>query len=240
MRTTWIDLPVTGENMPAYLAEPEGTPRGGIIVIQEIFGVNAAMRAIAELLAGEGYLAIAPAIFHRTDPHFEAPVSAAGVEKGRAAAGGLDLQQMVADLTACAEAIRERLGPDAKIGTCGFCFGGSVAYLSATLPFVSAAVSFYGGQIATSKVPTRPPMIEVTREIHAPLFLAYGRDDESIPMEDVEKIRTALETRGATFDLRVYDGVGHAFFRQGPTSGDAAADAWNRVRTLFETHVASA
>lgn len=125
----WEDVDVTGEVMPVFTALPRGVTRGGGIVIQEIFGVNAEMRRAAALLADEGYLAIVPALFHRTDPHFWAEHDETGIAKGRAAAGALDLQQLVADLTAAADYLRAQLGNDAKIATWGFCFGGSVAFL---------------------------------------------------------------------------------------------------------------
>ncbi len=237
MQTRWIDLDVTGEKMPAYVSAPDGTAHGGVIVIQEIFGVNADMRRIADLLAATGFLAIAPAMFHRTDPHFDATHDAAGIEKGRAAAGPLSFEQLEADLAAAAEHLRSVLGDGARIGTWGFCFGGSVAYLSASLPFVDAAVSFYGGQIAKAASPDRPPAIVVTGEIHAPLLLAFGGKDASIPESDVATIREALEKAGANFDLRVYPGEDHAFFRSGPEGNDGSRDVWPRVEAFFKKYL---
>jgi dienelactone hydrolase len=145
--------------MPTYVSQPDATPRGAVLILQEIFGVNAGIQSLTDLVASVGYLGIAPALFHRTDPHFDATHDEAGFAKGRAAAGAVDLQQIVADLTAAGAYAHQQLGSDAKVGTWGFCFGGSIAFLSATLPFVGAAVSFYGGQIASSPAPTRPPML---------------------------------------------------------------------------------
>jgi carboxymethylenebutenolidase len=233
---SWVDLDVTGETMPAFVARPCDATRGGVIVIQEIFGVNADMQRAAALLADEGYLAIVPAIFHRTDPHFEAEHDDTGFAKGRAAAGALDLAQLVADLTAAADYLRAQLGGDAKIATWGFCFGGSVAFLSATLPFVAAAVSFYGGQTARSNVPTRPPLIQLTPEIQAPLLLVFGGRDASIPQGDVDAIRAALEAHAKQFELRVYPDEDHAFFRPGPQKNDGARDVWPRVLAFLAEH----
>ncbi len=230
-------MQVTGETMPAYFAEPDGLPRGGIIVIQEIFGVSEAMRDVANLLAGDGWLAIVPALFHRTDPHFTADYDEAGFAKGRAAAGALDVQQIVADLTAAHSALAERLPAGGKVGAWGFCFGGSLAYFSATLPSVSAAASFYGGQIGKSPAPGRPAMMAMTDEIHAPLFLAFGADDESIPPAEIETIREALVRHRRTYDLHVYPNAGHAFFRGGPHGNEASADAWTRVRAFFAANL---
>jgi carboxymethylenebutenolidase len=237
MQSEWTDLAVTGEMMPAYAAGPEGAPRGGVIVIQEIFGVNADMRHIADSLAGAGYLAVVPAMFHRTDPHLEATHDDAGFAKGRAAAGAVDLAQIGADLTASAGFLHERLGDTRKIGTWGFCFGGSVAYYSATLPFVGAAVSFYGGQIAQSAGPSRPALVTLTPQVQAPLLLAFGGRDPHIPAQDVEVVREALEEHERIFDLRVYAEEDHGFFRAGPEANAGSRDVWPRVQAFFAAHL---
>lgn len=236
---SWVDVAVTGERMPCFVAAP-ASPRGGVVVIQEIFGVNADMQRIARLLAGEGYLAVAPAMFHRTDPDFDAPHDAAGVARGRAAMAALTFEQLRADLAAATGFLRERLGDGKKIATWGFCFGGSVAYFSATMPEVAAAVSFYGRQIAYGLSPSSAPIAEVTPEIHAPLLLAFGADDDSIPAEAVASIREALERANATFDLRVFAGVGHAFFREGPEGNDASREVWPLVTAFLARNLAAA
>ena len=239
MPTHWIERDVTGETMPCYVAEPAAAPRGGVVVIQEIFGVNADMQRIGDLVADEGYLAIVPALFHRTDPNFAASHDEAGFAKGRAAAGAIDQQQLVADLTAAADYLHERLGAEAKVATWGFCFGGSIAFMSATLPFVTAAVSFYGAQIAKSPAPNRPALVTMTPQIHAPLLLAFGGRDPYIPAEDVEVIREALDEYHKGFDLLVYADEDHGFFREGPAGTPGAADVWQRVRAFFASHLAA-
>jgi carboxymethylenebutenolidase len=237
MHTHWIELDVTGEAMPAYVAEPEGTPRGAVLVLQEIFGVNADIQALSDLVAGAGYLAIAPALFHRTDPHFDATHDEAGFAKGRAAAGAVDLQQLVADLTASAEYATSRLGPDAKIATWGFCFGGSIAFLSATLPFVSAAVSFYGGQIVNSPSPQRPAMLAMAPQLRAPVLFSFGGKDAYIPLSDVEKIEATLKELAKPFELYVYPEEDHGYFRHGPDGNDGARDVWPRVQAFLAANL---
>ena len=238
MKSEWIEREVTGSTMPAYVVEPGTTPRAGIIVIQEIFGIDDAMQRQAQLVADLGYLAIAPNLFHRVDPHFQAGVDEAGFRRGREAAGKVTFPDLVADLTSAGAYVRERLGPDAPIGTWGFCFGGSVAFLSATLPFVSCAVSFYGGQIAKSPTPDRPPMLDVAAQIRAPILFAFGGRDESIPPEEHAAIKKALDARGKTYEFYVYPDQGHAFFREGPEASDAAGDVWSRVKAFFKKHLA--
>lgn len=237
MKKYWVDLDVTGEQMPTYVAEPTGTPRGGILILQEIFGVNADIQALTDLVASAGYLGVAPALFHRTDPHFDATHDEAGFAKGRAAAGAVDLQQLVADLTAAGTFARQHLVSDAKIGTWGFCFGGSIAFLSATLPFVSAAVSFYGGQIASSPAPTRPAMLVMAPQLTAPLLFAFGGKDPYIPREEIDAIAHKLDELAKPYELHVYPDEDHGFFRHGPEGNDGSRDVWPRVQAFLAANL---
>jgi carboxymethylenebutenolidase len=238
MKSHWIEREVTGSLMPTYVSEPDGTPTAGVIVIQEIFGVNSYMQHLTDVVAGLGYLAVAPNLFHRTDPHFDAPYAPEGFAKGSAAAGAVRFPDLVADLTSAGAYLRERLGEDAKIGTWGFCFGGSVAFLSATLPFVSAAVSFYGGQIAKSPIAARPPMIEIAAQVRAPIFFAFGAKDEHIPPEDHAVIRKALDARGKSYEFHVLETEGHGFFRQGPDANEGSRTIWPLVREFLASNLA--
>jgi carboxymethylenebutenolidase len=237
MKSHWVELDVTGERMPTYVAEPDGAPRGAVLVLQEIFGVSAEIRALTDLVAGAGYLGVAPALFHRTDPHFEATHDEAGFDKGRAAAGAIEFPQLVADLTAAGEYARGHIGPQARIATWGFCFGGSIAFLSATLPFVSAAVSFYGGQIASSPGPTRPALLVMAPQVTAPLFFAFGGKDPYIPQTEIDTIKDELDRLAKPYDLHVYPDEDHGFFRFGPEGNAGSRDVWPRVQTFLATHL---
>jgi carboxymethylenebutenolidase len=237
MQSHWIERDVTGSTMPAYVAEPEGTPKSGVIIIEEIFGVNETIRAIADLVAREGYLAVAPNFFHRTDPNFDAGHDEAGIAKGFAAASAVKFPDLVADLTAAGAYLRERLGTEARIGTWGFCFGGSVAFLSATLPFTQCAVSFYGGQIASSPVPGRPPMIEIAAQLRAPVFFAFGGQDQHITADEHAKIRKALDARGKPYVFHVFPTEGHGFFRDGPDANEGARSVWPMVKSFLTKYL---
>jgi len=237
MKSHWVERDVTGSVMPVYVVEPDAAPKAAVIVIEEIFGVNPPMRALTELVAGEGYLAIAPNILHRAEPYFEAAYDDEGRAKGFAAASSVTLPDLVADLTAAGAYLRERLGTEANIGTWGFCFGGSVAFLSATLPFVRCAVSFYGGQIARSPVPSRPPLIEIAGQVRAPIFFAFGGKDEGITPDDHAKIRKGLDGRGKPYEFHVFPTEGHAFFRNGPDSNEGSREAWPLVQAFFAKHL---
>jgi carboxymethylenebutenolidase len=238
MKTQWIELEVDGSAMPSYVAAPDGRPLGAVVVLQEIFGVNAPMQKLTELTAGAGYFAIAPALFHRTDPAFEAEYSGPGFAKGLAAAGAVTFEGAIADIRAACAYVKERLGPDTKIATWGFCFGGSIAMLSATMPEISAAVSFYGGQIVKSAVPSRPSVLSLAAEVVAPIFFAFGGKDEHISPEDHAAIRKALNENGKPYEFRVFPQEDHGFFRQGPDGNPGSAEVWPLVQQFLAAHLA--
>lgn len=234
-----IHINVEGRRMPSYLARPEGgakTP--GVVVLQEVFGVNAEMRRISDLLASAGFTAIAPNFYHRSHPDLNVPYNEEGIRIGIEAASLTTMDGLTKDLQSATHRLLSEGCP--RVGTWGFCFGGSLAYLSATFPEVSAAVSFYGGQIAKSASPARPAMIEFTELIQAPLFLAFGAEDHGIPPEEVDAIRLALTEKGKKFELHVYPDAGHAFFRHGVggESTAAAREVWPQVREFLNKNLA--
>jgi carboxymethylenebutenolidase len=238
MESEWILIDVDGSAMPAYVVRDENRQNApGVVVLQEIFGVNAEMRRIAELVASIGFTALAPNFYHRTHPDLDVPYNDEGFEIGAAAARATTLEGLTADITASVRWLKDHGAP--KVGTWGFCFGGSLAFLSATFPQVRAAVSFYGAQIAKSPVPTRPPLIAFADRVQCPIFLSFGGKDQSISEEEVEAIRKALTAAGKDFELHVYPDEGHAFFRRG-VNGDAtpaARDVWPKVQSFLHKHL---
>lgn len=233
MKTESITIPVGDLRMPAYVARPDVDRAAGVIVIQEIFGVNDDMRAVTDLIASAGYLAVAPAIFHRTDPAFEAGHDEAGYAKGRAARDETRPETLLADIEATATWLRAQKQFAGGVATWGFCFGGSVAFLSATLPSIAAAVSFYGGQIVGG-----PRFIDhFAEELRAPVYFAFGGKDPHIPVEATQEIETRLHALGKSFELRVYEHEDHGFFRNGPRGNAGSADVWPRVRAFLREHL---
>lgn len=228
--------------MPAYLAHPEtGTPAPAVIVLQEVFGVNANMRRIAELVATAGYVGLAINYYHRKDPHLDAPYTPEGIAKGRETAAHVTRETFRADLGASLDWLNEQdFVRFNHIATWGFCYGGSLAFLSAMERGVSAAVCFYGGQIAKPLISGGPPSLESAGEIRAPLFLAFGGQDKGIPREDVERIAQTLEAKNKRFELKVYPDADHGFFRESSNAFDKAdvADAWDRVQSYLKEHLA--
>ena len=214
-----LDVPGIG-GVGAWLSRPSGPPAGALVVVQEIFGVNAHMRAVTDRYAREGFLALAPALFDPVERDVELTYDEAGFEGGRALAAALGFDRAVAIVEAAAAHLRGLLAgaaPGTGVAVVGFCWGGSVAYLANTrlgLP----AVSYYGAR-------TVPFLGE---PLQAPMLFHFGARDPSIPPADVEAHRRAHP--GAT--VHVHD-AGHGFNRDvDPRHYDAAAARAAHARTL--------
>ncbi len=165
----WIELKPEGAGtIEAWRADPAGKPRGGIVVIQEIFGVNAHIRAVADHFASEGYLAIAPAVFDHVEKGFDVGYDAESQARGMAIGyGKVDFEQTFSDVAAAIEVAKE----GGKVGIVGYCFGGSIAWAAACrLPGLSAAVGYYGRRIIAMK----------DMKPRVPTMLHFGEKDEHI------------------------------------------------------------
>ena len=207
-----------GHTLGAYRADPAGTPRGAIIVIQEIFGVNTHIRSICDRLAADGYTAIAPALFDRIERDFQSGYSPDEVDHARSFIAKADWDAYVRDT----EAARRAVADVGKVGIVGFCMGGTVAFVAATrLAGFSASSGFYGGRIQAFAD-------EVPR---CPTQLHYGSEDHGIPMDNVESVRA----RRSDCAIFVYEGAGHGFHCDERPSFDAEASkvAWQRTMDLF-------
>ena len=206
-----------GHTLGAYRADPAGAPRAGVVVIQEIFGVNAHIREVADDYAAQGYLAIAPALFDRSRPGVELGYDENAIAKGRDLAFALDPDLPVRDVEA---AVKAAAGAG-KVGVVGYCWGGSLTFLTACKLDVAAASSYYGGQIvaALEREPDLAPA--------APLIMHFGEHDAGIPLADVDRI-------GKTFpDVPVYMyDAGHGFNCDHRGSYDESSSRTARQRTL--------
>jgi carboxymethylenebutenolidase len=211
-----------GFQLGGYRADPAGAPKGAIVVIQEIFGVNHHIRSVCDRLAKEGYVAIAPAIFDRIEPNFQSGYSPDEVANARKFVANPDWAAMLRDTQAAVDAVKS-VGP---VGIIGFCLGGSIAYVAASrLTGLAAAVGYYGGAIVRfadekPKVPTQ---------------LHFGEKDAGIPLTDVETIK-AKRPDVAVF---IYPGAQHGFHCDERASYDkASADiAWPRSLEFFARHL---
>ena len=198
-----------------YEAMPAQRPRGGIVVIQEIFGVNSHIRNVCDGYAAAGYAAIAPQIFDRVQRNVELGYEQQDMTRGiEIARGKLKMEQTLQDLQAAVDDAR-RFG---KVGVVGYCFGGMLAWLSASdLTGVDAAVSYYGGGVA-SQVDKRP---------RCPVLMHFGAKDAHIPLTDVDKVRKAHPE----VTIHVYD-ADHGFNCDHRASYDAAAAKLALSRSL--------
>ena len=206
-----------GTSIAAYRAAPSGKPRGGVVILQEIFGVNAHFRSVADRYAADGYLAIAPALFDRAERGVELGYDQAGREKGFALLKAIDPAKTMLDVQAAINAAREA----GSVGLVGFCWGGTLAFAAAChLTGLDAAVGYYGGGIA-GRLGDKPKI---------PLMLHFGDQDQSIPLSDVEKVRAAFPN----VPVYVYH-AGHAFNRDvAPSYDKASADlALERTRAFL-------
>ena len=211
-----------GFKLGGYRADPAGTPKGGVVVIQEIFGVNNSIRKKCDEFAALGYVAVAPALFDRTTPNFDSGYSPAEVEKARSFIAKPDLDAFLRDAQAAINEIKSA-GP---VGIVGFCLGGSVSFLSATrLSGLKAAVGYYGGMIAKF----------ADEEPKCPVMLHFGATDASIPLTDVE----AIKAKRPEIEVHVYDGAGHAFSNPDRTNFHPASAALADKRTVefFAKHL---
>jgi carboxymethylenebutenolidase len=168
-----------GHKLAAYRAAPTGAPRGGLVVVQEIFGVNSHIKSVCDGFAADGYVALAPAIFDRVERDFAIGYKPEDIERGRGVRGKLTVEDAVKDVRAAVKALAaERL----KVGVVGYCFGGTLAWLAATrIAGVACAVGYYGGGIADTAAETP----------RCPVLLHWGETDQSIPPEHHARVRAA-------------------------------------------------
>lgn len=210
-----------GATIGAYRAEPAGTPRGGIVVLQEIFGVNAHIRAVADRFADEGYLTVAPALFDRVKPGMELGYTNDDIRVGGLTQKETKPEDTLQDVQA---AIAEAAAAG-KVGVVGYCWGGTLAYAAAArLSGVTAAVGYYGGGIA-AQLDAKP---------RVPIVLHFGEQDAHIPLSDVDTIHAALP------DVPIYTyPAGHGFNcdQRGSFDEPSADLAASRTRDFLRAHI---
>lgn len=212
---TMIDLTAAdGHAFKAYLAESAGRPRGGLVVVPEIFGVNSHIRAVADGYAADGYLTIAPALFDRAQRGYESGYSQPEIQAGLALMRQVTWDDALKDASAAVEAVKHA----GEVGVVGYCWGGAVAWIAAArVPGLAAAVPYYGGAIPALKS-ERP---------RCPTMVHFGEKDASIPIEQARAVAAAHP------DVTVhFYAAGHGFNCDQRGSYDAAAAKLARERTL--------
>jgi carboxymethylenebutenolidase len=222
----------------AYLATPtqSETTYPGIIVIQEIFGVNSHIRDVTARIAQEGYVAIAPAIYQRQAPGFEVGYTDEDMQLGRKYKEQTKAEELISDVQATIDYLYSLSQvKSGGIGTIGFCFGGHVTYLVATLKDIKATASFYGAGIVNSCPGGGEPTITRTKDITGTIYAFFGTADSLIPNEQVDEIEAELKKQQISHQIFRYEGAAHGFFcdRRGSYNPEAAQDAWQKVLDLF-------
>jgi carboxymethylenebutenolidase len=210
-----------GTRMDAYHAKPQGGGRRpGLLVLQEAFGVNAHIRDVADRFAREGFVALAPELFHRTAPGFDGRYDDFASVMPHYQA--MTTEGLSADLAAAHAWLSERGGVAADdVAAIGFCMGGRAAYLAASILPLKAAVSFYGGGIA-------PALLDRAPKLSAPILLVWGGLDKHIPPEQIASVTSALRAAGKPFVNAEFSDADHGFFCDARPSFHpaSAAQAW--------------
>jgi carboxymethylenebutenolidase len=203
-----------GHEFQAWLAAAPGRPRGAVVVLQEIFGLNSHIRAVTDGFAAEGYTAIAPSLFDRIRRGIQLGYTQADMQQGAGYRAQLKSEETLKDVAAAAAVVKN----SGRIATVGYCWGGTLSYLAATQLPLACAVVYYGK--LTAHLEQKP---------RCPVMYHYGATDQSIPPEDVVQVRAAARDPALVY---VYEGAGHGFNCDQRASFNPEAAALARRRTL--------
>lgn len=236
IKSEWLTADTSDGPLGVYVSRPDDDAKHpAILVIQEIWGVNDHFQELTRRLAAEGYVAGAPELFHRFEPKI-LPYSEA--QAGMALRNQLTDDMVTEDCNATIKLLNGLSQVQrGRVGIVGFCFGGRTTYLMATRSSeIKAAASFYGGGIARDD-PSAP--VNATANITAPIILFFGEQDQSIPMEQVERIRQELSKHGKQFEMHTYADAGHGFVSDRPANHNEVAtqDAWQKTVAWFGKHL---
>lgn len=222
--------------MRLFDAVSAGPPRGGVVVIQEAFGVTPHIESVCQRFASAGWRTVAPHLFHRSgDP----TLTYEDFPAARAQMDTLTPDGLLGDLDASLKYLADLGLPLHRASVVGFCMGGTVAFLAAARRPMAATVTFYGGGVGKGRFGL-PPLVELAGGLQAPWLGLYGDKDKSIPVEDVERLRTATTTLAVPTEVVRYPEAGHAFHCDDrPTAYHqrSAADAWMRTLAWLDEHV---
>lgn len=257
IKTTYVQVPNQDLQIHAYLAQPAKEGKfAAVIVFQEAFGVNSNIREITELIAQQGYIAIAPAMYQRIAPGFTRDFSPKDIGYSPEAYQialqyyqQVQYQEIFSDIQATIAYLKTLPNVKANaIGCIGFCFGGHVSYMAATLPDIKATASFYGGGITTSSYGEDIPTLHRTNEIQGTIYLFFGTRDHLVSQEETQQIEAELQKQQIDHRVFRYD-AGHGFFagffqdkypflKQHPSyNPEAAPHAWQQVLKLFQNNL---
>ena len=237
-QTEFVTLSVAdGTSMRAFVAPPAGKPRAGLIVFQEAFGVNPHIRDVTERFAKQGYLAIAPELFHRTAPGFEGSYTDFPATLPHMKA--LTDDGMTADTRAALDWLQSQ-SKGIATGAIGYCMGGRTAFLAAITTPLACAVSYYGGGIAPGG--SFPSLVERAKDVKAPLLFFWGGKDHHIGAQAMNAVTGAMDAAGKPYVNVVFSEADHGFFCDARASYNptAAAQAWPLTLAFLESNLAGA
>ena len=200
--STWLDIQTDDGQFQAYLASPRGGKGPGIILLQEIYGVNQHIRNVADQYAADGYVVLAPDLFWRSAPRIELGYGEQDRPQAFSLMQGCDLAKAQSDIAQTARALRALPGVDSKIAAIGYCFGGRMAYLTAARGDVDAAIAYYGGGIQND--------LDRAASVKVPLQLHFGGLDSHIPAAAVQQIAERFDDNPAV-EIHVYPDAEHGF-----------------------------
>jgi carboxymethylenebutenolidase len=238
VETQDLTLDTADGPMRLYTARPDGDARGAVVVVQEAFGVNPHIEDVTRRTADAGYYAVAPDLFHRSGPGSVVEYGDFGkvMEYFKDLAGD---DAILNDIGAAIDHCRAAGFGDSRIGIVGFCAGGRVSFLTALRFAIGASVGFYGGGIVTGRFPQFPPLIDEVASLQTPWLGLFGDQDASIPVDDVETLRSALGAAKVDSEVVRYAQAGHGFHcdLRDDYRAEDARDAWSRTLQWFGTHL---
>lgn len=250
VQAEWVTIPTewrAGDAalaLPAWWARPrDGEPRGAVLVLPEVFGVNAWVRSVADRLAGEGFAALAISTFARTAPALDLGYDAEGLALGREHRDQVTADQLLVDVEASAAWLQQRHGV-ATLGCVGFCFGGHLAMIAATLPCFAATCDFYGARVASFRPGGGSPTLELVGRIPGRLWCFCGDADPLIPPDEIAAIDAALSAANGGIPARqpqarhrliLAKGAGHGYLCEARQDfqPEEARKGWAAMLELF-------
>lgn len=215
-----------GHEFAAYRANPAGAPKAGLVVIQEIFGLNDHIRSVADKWAKEGYLSVAPALQERAEKGFEVGYTPPDQERAKATKAKCNNADAIKDVKAAVEYLKAQ--GCKKIGVLGFCWGGSLAWLSACeIDGVSVSIAYYGGEVPAN----------ADKQAKCPVMFHFGDKDAGITMDKVEIVKAK---QGGKHPIHIYAGAGHGFNcdARGSYHKESADVAFDRSKAYLAQHLA--
>jgi carboxymethylenebutenolidase len=240
IRSEYVELKVSdGTTMQAWTARPtDSGSLPGLLVFQEAFGVNGHIRDITQRFAREGFIAIAPELFHRTGPGFEGAYDAFPTAVPHLNA--LKDDQMEADQGAAFEWLTAQGATEGRVGAVGYCMGGRAAFLAGLTLSIGCATSYYGGGIAPRG--TNPGLLGRANDLRCPVLLFWGGKDKSLTHDQVRAVRDTLSETGKNFINVEISDAEHGFFCDQRASYNpmAAAEAWPLTLAFLRLHTAQA